>query len=137
MQSADCVPCSLQTAYLAPCSLQTAQVLRLHATYIYIYIYILVTIIPYSSFLLIGAVSNRSAGLLTCTCTHARTHADTVYAHYTGITSTSIVFYRQPEWSKVVLSSQLVSRVGCIWVEKIIAQSLLNAQSLINAQVGG
>ena len=34
MQSADCVPCSLQTAYLAPCSLQTAQVLRLHATYI-------------------------------------------------------------------------------------------------------
>ena len=32
MQSADCVPCSLQTAYLAPCSLQTAQVLRLHAT---------------------------------------------------------------------------------------------------------
>ena len=34
MQSADCVLCSLQTAYLAPCSLQTAQVLRLHATYI-------------------------------------------------------------------------------------------------------
>ena len=35
MQSVDCVPCSLQTAYLAPCSLQTAQVLKLHATYIY------------------------------------------------------------------------------------------------------
>ena len=34
MQSADCVPCSLKTAYLAPCSLQTAQVLRLHATYL-------------------------------------------------------------------------------------------------------
>ena len=34
MQSADCVPCSLQTAYLAPCTLQTAQVLRLHATYL-------------------------------------------------------------------------------------------------------
>ena len=33
MQSADCVPCSLQTAYLARCSLQTAQVLRLHATH--------------------------------------------------------------------------------------------------------
>ena len=32
MQSADCVPCTLQTAYLAPCSLQTAQALRLHAT---------------------------------------------------------------------------------------------------------
>ena len=32
MQSADCVPYNLQTAYLAPCSLQTAQVLRLHAT---------------------------------------------------------------------------------------------------------
>ena len=37
MQSADCVPCSLQTAYLAPCSLQTAQVLRLHATYILVH----------------------------------------------------------------------------------------------------
>ena len=34
MQSADCVPCSLQTGYLAPCSLQTAQVFRLHATYL-------------------------------------------------------------------------------------------------------
>ena len=34
MQSADCIPFSLQTAYLAPCSVQTAQVLRLHAIYI-------------------------------------------------------------------------------------------------------